>query len=464
MSDSSIKVTPGTGSDPDVATDTLPDGRRAQQIKLLDGAPGGTNEAAVTAAGALRVDGSGVTQPVSFSGNVTVVDGGGSVSVDDGGGSLTIDGTVTANIGTTNGLALDATLTGGTQKTKIVDSGGTNVAAVSAAGAVKVDGSAVTQPVSIATAPVLVAGAAIIGKVGIDQTTPGTTNLVALAANQSVNVAQINAVTPLMGAGATGTGSPRVTIATDGQGQLADNSAFTDGTTRVDVAGFILDDTAGTALTENDVAAGRIDSKRAIVNVIEDATTRGQRAAVSAAGAVAANIAQVAGATVAQGHGTAATAVRVELPTDGTGVIGLNTGSNVVGKVGIDQTTPGTTNAVQPVPGTSGGLFWSRTLSAASTNATNVKGSAGQLYILQATNTNASVRHLKLYNKATAPTVGTDTPFATFALPQNVPVGFSNDQGVAFGTGIGFALTTGIADADTGAVAANDIVVNIGYK
>jgi hypothetical protein len=35
-----------------------------------------------------------------------------------------------------------------------------------------------TQPVSIATAPVLVAGSAVIGKVGIDQTTPGTTNLV----------------------------------------------------------------------------------------------------------------------------------------------------------------------------------------------------------------------------------------------------------------------------------------------
>ena len=39
-----------------------------------------------------------------------------------------------------------------------------------------------TQPVSIATAPVLVAGSAIIGKVGIDQTTPGTTNLVSTTA------------------------------------------------------------------------------------------------------------------------------------------------------------------------------------------------------------------------------------------------------------------------------------------
>ncbi len=61
----------------------------------------------------------------------------------------------------------------------------------------------------------LPAGTNILGKIAIDQSTPGTTNLVALAANQSVNVAQINGVTPLMGTGNTGTGSPRVTIATD---------------------------------------------------------------------------------------------------------------------------------------------------------------------------------------------------------------------------------------------------------
>ncbi len=59
------------------------------------------------------------------------------------------------------------------------------------------------------------AGSAIVGKFGIDQTTPGTTNLVALAANQSVNAAQINGVTPLMGNGVTGTGSLRVTLASD---------------------------------------------------------------------------------------------------------------------------------------------------------------------------------------------------------------------------------------------------------
>lgn len=75
----------------------------------------------------------------------------------DSTGHLDIIGTVTADIGTTNGLALDATLTGGTQETRITD--GTNTASVSVANALKVDGSAVTQPVSAAVLP-LPAGAA----------------------------------------------------------------------------------------------------------------------------------------------------------------------------------------------------------------------------------------------------------------------------------------------------------------
>jgi len=64
---------------------------------------------------------------------------------------------------------------------------------------------------------------------------------------------------------------------------LVDNAGFTDGTSKVFPQGYVFDEAAGTALTENDVAAGRVDSKRAIVNVIEDATTRGQRASVQAA-------------------------------------------------------------------------------------------------------------------------------------------------------------------------------------
>lgn len=84
------------------------------------------------------------------------------------------------------------------------------------------------------------------------------------------------------------TGRLQVDVITGGGGTpaniIVDNAAFTDGTTSIGMVGYIFDETAGTALTENDGAAARIDSKRAQVHVIEDATTRGQRAAVDASG------------------------------------------------------------------------------------------------------------------------------------------------------------------------------------
>lgn len=61
----------------------------------------------------------------------------------------------------------------------------------------------------------------------------------------------------------------------------------------------------------------------------------------------AVSIAQLGATTVSTGHGTSnAGTLRVELPTDGTGVVGLNAGSSIIGNVRVDQTTPGTTNGV----------------------------------------------------------------------------------------------------------------------
>lgn len=130
----------------------------------------------------------------------------------------------------------------------------------------------------------------------------------------------------------------------------------------------------------------------------------------------------------------------------------------------------GTNNigGVTPKPGTSGGLSIGKNISAASTNATSLKGSAGQVYTIYAHNINAAVRYLKLYNKATSPTVGTDTPVMTLPIPAAATGnGFVLDtggMGIEFTTGIAYALTTGIADSDTGAVAANEIAVTILYK
>jgi hypothetical protein len=83
------------------------------------------------------------------------------------------------------------------------------------------------------------------------------------------------------------------------------------------------------------------------------------------------NLSEVAGAAVKTGAGTASGAQRVELPTDGTGKVGLNAGSAVVGKVGIDQTTPGTTNAVQVIA-QAGVTSYSTAVTLTRTNDTNV--------------------------------------------------------------------------------------------
>lgn len=101
-----------------------------------------------------------------------------------------------------------------------------------------------------------------------------------------------------------------------------------------------------------------------------------------------------------------------------------------------------------------------RLISAASTNATSLKASPGTLYTLYAVNLNAAVRYVKFYNKASSPTVGTDTPVATLPIPASTTgAGFTIDLGPGFdfSTGIAYAVTTGAADADTGAVAANEV-------
>lgn len=103
-------------------------------------------------------------------------------------------------------------------------------------------------------------------------------------------------------------------------------------------------------------------------------------------------------------------------------------------------------------------------ISAASTNATNVKASAGHVEYIICSNLNAAARYLKVYDKATAPTVGTDTPKMTIHLPATGQVQIVFNRPAYFSLGIGYALTTGIANSDTGAVSASEHAVNIGYN
>lgn len=137
--------------------------------------------------------------------------------------------------------------------------------------------------------------------------------------------------------------------------------------------------------------------------------------------------------------------------------------------LGVGSTAVSSSNPVPStlIPGTSGGLLVNRVISAATTNATSAKASAGQVYGYFLSNINAAPAYLKLYNKASAPTVGTDTPVMTILIPGNAAGAGANCEfanGIAFATGIAYAITTGVTDASTGAVAANEVVINLLYK
>lgn len=115
----------------------------------------------------------------------------------------------------------------------------------------------------------------------------------------------------------------------------------------------------------------------------------------------------------------------------------------------------------------SGGWTSHKLVSAATTNATSLKASPGQIGYIFCSNVNAAQRYLKLYNKASAPSVGSDTPVHTLIIPGNTAgAGHSLPvpAGIEFTTGIAYALTTEATDAGTTGVALSEIVVNIGYK
>ena len=71
---------------------------------------------------------------------------------------------------------------------------------------------------------------------------------------------------------------------------------------------------------------------------------------------------------------------------------------------------------------------------------------------------------MKLYNKASAPTVGTDVPVLTITVPANstvnVPFGATGHR---LTTGIALAITANAIDSDTTAIGASEVKVATAY-
>jgi hypothetical protein len=142
----------------------------------------------------------------------------------------------------------------------------------------------------------------------------------------------------------------------------------------------------------------------------------------------------------------------------------------------IDATTGGNLKvSLEEIDGTAGTLSTTLTSSAtggdttyhlvsgASTNATNIKASAGVVTGWYIYNSNASARKVAFHNTSGTPTAGSSV-FFSLVIPALSAANVSLPTGIAFSTGIGITTTTGLADSDSTGVASNDLVINIFYK
>jgi len=313
--------------------------------------------ATLGAGGGLKVDGSGTALPVTVTGVSTSANQVSEIAL-----LTTIDGD-TSNLD----VALSTRL-----KPADTLAGVTTVGAVTAITNALPAGNNNIGDVDVTSLPALVAGSAIIGKVGIDQTTPGTTNLVALTAE----------TTKVIG----------VVRNSDGAGNLLTSNSTTP------TAKFSLDQNITSLLgTAIDVNSGN------------------------------------------KSAGTQRMVVATDQPN-------LTTPLNVT---------------IQSAA--TGGDTTFHLVSAATTNATNIKASAGKVTGWFIYNSNAAARKLVFHNTAGTPTAGASVFFA-IVIPATSGANVSFPDGIDFSTGIGITTVTGLADSDSAAVALNDLIINIFYK
>lgn len=100
--------------------------------------------------------------------------------------------------------------------------------------------------------------------------------------------------------------------------------------------------------------------------------------------------------------------------------------------------------------------------SLATTNGALVLTGTSGLQAFFASNIGATDAFVKLYNKATAPVVGTDVPEMIIKVPATSQVELTPGfNGYRFALGLGIAITGGVLDSDTTAVAAGQVKVKL---
>jgi len=138
--------------------------------------------------------------------------------------------------------------------------------------------------------------------------------------------------------------------------------------------------------------------------------------------------------------------------------------STYAARAKVQNAEPGASDYGLTVRRAVAGASMYHVVAAGSTNAANIKASAGRVTGWHIFNNAMYPVFVKFHNTNGTPTAGTGVVY-TIGIQGGVALeGGMGDDGLAFATGIGITIVKGIADADATAVAASDCVVNVHYK
>lgn len=152
---------------------------------------------------------------------------------------------------------------------------------------------------------------------------------------------------------------------------------------------------------------------------------------------------------------------------------GINVGGNLRGRTGVAvgghfasavAVVDAAGNQITSFGGAVGDVLTHGFVTAATTNAQNIKAAAGKLRSVHVFNKSDLPIYLKFHNTAGVPTAGAGVVFRV-----GVQAGRERDLvlpggGRAFATGLAITVVRGIADNDANAVAADDAVIEVGYE
>ncbi|CAM8658489.1 hypothetical protein MCEMIEM13_01518 [Comamonadaceae bacterium] len=157
------------------------------------------------------------------------------------------------------------------------------------------------------------------------------------------------------------------------------------------------------------------------------------------------------------GAQTTYTPIVATQPVSGTVTANIGTGSvaagtNAIGDVGLQYRANAT-----------GAATTLKFASAATVNNVLVLTGARRLLGWSLTNTTATFKYFRFYNKATAPTSGEAPTFMVGIPPNSTVLSPPVVGGIALSLGLGIACTGAVADTDATATAVNDVIGSIHY-